>query len=232
MSDTPPEKALSSFQRFAYSVGNFGVGLLPSIIGSWAMYYYAPTDRDESCLITFVSIGLIGFMLAIGRVAEALINPFIGDWSDKTKSRWGRRMPYIIFGSPVMVVAMVMVWFPPVQGESLVNAAWVCFWMCIMSMAFAAVVAPYLSLLPELTPHNDERISLSAYMAVGEVIGVLAAAAGAGALIGNYLCDTPLFWGISLNGFQMAAIIFSVITLGALWTTGFGIKEKIGRAHV
>ena len=227
MSNAAP-RALDNFQRFAYAVGNFGVGLLPSIVGSWAMYYFAPpppVDGETSCLITYVPVYLIGAMLAIGRVAEALLNPFIGNWSDKTHTRWGRRIPYILFGSPIMVIGMAFLWFPPVIGESLINAAWVCFWMVVISCAFAAVVAPYLSLLPELTPHNRERLSVSALMALFEVSGVLVAAAGAGALINAYKCGVPPFGAQEFNGFQLAGIAFGASTLVAFLITGLVTRE-------
>lgn len=226
MSNGISERAMTSAQRFAYSVGNFGVGLLPSIIGSWAMYYYAPPAQEGSCLKTYVAMALIGTMLAIGRVAEAILNPFIGDWSDKIKTRWGRRIPFIVIGAPIMVVAMLLVWFPPVANESITNAVWVCFWMTITSLAFAAVVAPYLSLLPELTPHNNERLTVSAYMAVFEVLGMIVAATAAGYIINAYKCGVLVFGDISLNGFQIAGIVFGIVTLLAFWVTGFGIKEK------
>ncbi|RJO75386.1 MAG: MFS transporter [Myxococcales bacterium] len=226
MSNASAERAMTNFQRFAYAVGNFGVGLLPSIIASWAMYYYAPGEEDRSCLIAYVPMSLIGVMLAVGRVAEALLNPFIGDWSDKTVSRWGRRIPYIIIGTPIMVLAMILIWFPPVRGESLVNAAWVCFWMTVLSCAFAAVVAPYLSLLPELTPYNGERLLLSSLMALFEVLGVLVAAAGAGLLIGAYKCGVFGFGAQEFNGFMLAGIIFGLASLVAFWITGFAIREK------
>ncbi len=226
MSESAAPRELSTPQRLGYSAGNLGIGLLPSIVGSWAMYYYAPPDVEGSCLMTYVPMYLIGTMLAIGRIAEALLNPFIGDWSDKTNTRWGRRIPYILIGSPIMVVGMILLWFPPVMGESLINAAWVCGLMVVVSCAFAAVVAPYLSLLPELTPHNDERLTVSAIMALFEVIGVLLAAGGAGLLIDAYRCGVPPFGAQEFNGFQLSGIVFGAITLGAFMLTAFSVKEK------
>ena len=57
------------------------------------MYYYSPPPEDGSCLVSYVPVYLIGLMLAIGRVAEALLNPFIGDWSDKTNTKMGTTYP-------------------------------------------------------------------------------------------------------------------------------------------
>lgn len=246
MSTEVKPRELSWGKRLAYAAGNFGVGLMPAMIGSWAMYYYAPpAEEGPTCLKTYVPIYLIGAMLAIGRVAEALINPFIGDWSDKTNSRWGRRIPYILFGAPVLAIGLCLLWFPPVPHESLVNAAWVCFWMTIVSCAFAVVVAPYLSLLPELTPHNHERITLSALMAVFEVLGTLAAVAGSAIIIDRYKCGVfysgvgdftinlqagfagyvPQYSG-GFNGFMLAGILFASVGLLAFYVTGLGVKEK------
>lgn len=220
------ERAMSSWQRFAYSVGNFGIGLMPYIVASWAMYYYAPPAEDGSCLGQYADIGLIGVMLFFGRLAEALINPFIGEWSDKLNTRWGRRIPFILFGTPIMVVAMVAIWFPPIHQLSSLNAYWAGFWMIVQSLAFAAVVAPYLSLLPELTPFDKERISVSSLMAVFEVLGLLTAAAGAGMLIDSYKCGMFGFDGHTFNGFMFSGLIFGAVTLVVFYVTGFGVKEK------
>ncbi len=224
------ERALSSWERFAYSVGNFGVGSLPAVIGSWALYYFSPPEAaagETSCMIAFVPYATImALALALGRVAEALVNPFIGDWSDKTKNKLGRRIPFIRYGTPIMAIAAVILWFPPIIGPSWINAVWVGFFMIIMSVAFAAVVAPYLSLLPELTPHNDERIVVSSWMAVAELAGVLAVTAGAGAIITQGKCGMFGFEPQQFNGFHAAAIIFAVVGAISFLVTGYGIKER------
>jgi len=227
---TDKERALGSWERFAYSVSNFGVGTVPAIISSWALYYFAPPEPapgETSCLISYVPLAIImAVALALGRVGEAIINPLIGDWSDKTHSRLGRRIPYIRYGAPIMAIAAILVWFPPITGPSWINAIWVSFFMIVMSMSFAVVVAPYLSLLPELTPYNGERITLSAWMAVAETAGVLAVGAGAGYIIEAYKCGAFGFGAQQFNGFHMAAFIFAGAGLIAFMFTGFGIKEK------
>lgn len=224
--DSANERALSNWQRFAYSVGNFGVGLMPSIVGSWALYYYAPPVDEKSCLPVYAPMAILGIMLALGRVAEALINPFIGEWSDKLNTRWGRRIPFILFGTPIMVLAMIALWFPLVPHLSDLNAYWAGFCMAIQSLAFAAVVAPYLSLLPELTPHNNERITLSTLMAVFEVLGVLTAAAGAGLLIDAYKCGMFGYSASTFNGFMFSGVIFGLMTLVVFYITGLTVKER------
>lgn len=227
-------RALTWKQRFAYSIGNFGVGLLPAVVGSWGMYYYAP-KADDPVLKPYIPLAIVGYVLFFGRLGEALINPFIGHWSDKTKTRFGRRIPYILIGAPLMVAAFVAMWFLPVPHESYINAAYVGVLFTIVCVGFAAVVAPYLSLLPELTPYDNERVTVSSIMAVFEVLGSIVAAVGAAVIIERYKggfcaeiggmklgCEGPT----GLNGFQIVGVGVGVLTLICYLVTAFTVKEK------
>lgn len=226
-------KALSWPRRFGYSVGNMGVGLLPSVIGGWALYYLSPPVLSAAeiadgriQLPTYIAASVVGLTLAIGRITEGLLNPFIGNWSDRTRTRWGRRIPYLLFGSPVMVMAFVLMWFPPVSGESMWNVVFIGAMAIIANSAFAVVVAPYLSLLPEITPYNNERVSLSALMAVFEVLGVLLAMGAAPVLIE---AGKQGLFGHSyseFNGFMLVGLIAGALTLLVFWISAFTTKEK------
>ena len=218
-------RALSWGQRIVYSAGNMGVGMLPAVVGSWAMYYYAPPP-DDGVLKPYVPLAIVGIVLFLGRLAEALLNPFIGYWSDKTRTRFGRRIPYMLAGTPVMVVAFVLMWFPPVLHESWINAVYVAFLAMVTHSMFALVVAPYLSLLPELTPYNNERITVSAVMGVFEILGTLAAMAGAGVLISMYKGGIGGGGPTGFNGFKLVGIIIGVLTFFFFYFTALFTKEK------
>ncbi len=212
-------------QRLAYAVGNCGVGMLPAVVGSWAMYYYAPPPDDE-ILRPYIPLAVVGLVLFLGRLAEALINPFIGYWSDKTRTRLGRRIPYVLAGTPIMVSAFVLMWFPMVPHESMLNAVYVAFLAVVTHSMFAIVVAPYLSLLPELTPYNNERIVVSSVMAVFEILGTLAAIAGAGVLIALFKGGIGGAGPTGFNGFKLAGILVGVCTFAAFYTTAVFIREN------
>ncbi len=218
-------KAMSWGQRLAYSAGNCGVGMLPAVVGSWAMYYFAPPP-DDGTLKPYIPLSIVGIVLFLGRLAEALINPFIGYWSDRTRTRLGRRIPYILVGTPIMVTAFVFMWFPLVLHESMINAVYVAFLAVVAHSMFALVVAPYLSLLPELTPHNNERIVVSSVMGVFEILGTLAAIAGAGVLISMYKGGIGDGGPTGFNGFKLSGIIVGVLTFLAFYITGLLVREK------
>ncbi|MBI5528726.1 MAG: MFS transporter [Deltaproteobacteria bacterium] len=217
------ERALTFGQQLSYAVGNMGVGLLPTLIGSWAMYYFSPPPGEG--LPSYIPLMVVGWVLFIGRLGEAIINPFIGYWSDRTRSKLGRRIPYIMYGTLPMTIAAVLMWFPLVHRESMINAAWVAVMMTGMCVLFAVVVAPYLSLLPELTPYNDERIRLSSIMAVFEIVGLLLAGGAAGVVIDAWKTGVP---GLpaAFNGFNLSAMAVGALTLAAFYTTAFRVKER------
>jgi len=218
-------KAMSWTERLSYAAGNTGVGMLPAVVGSWAMYYYAPPP-DDGILKPYIPLAIVGVVLFAGRLAEALVNPLVGYWSDRTKTRFGRRIPFIAVGTPIMVAAFVCLWFPPVLRESWANAVYVALLAAVTHSMFALVVAPYLSLLPELTPYNNERITVSSVMAVFEILGTLSAVAGAGFLIERYKGGLGGDGPTGFNGFQLAGIIIGVLTLLAFSITALKVREK------
>jgi GPH family glycoside/pentoside/hexuronide:cation symporter len=218
-------KAMSWGQRLVYAAGNCGVGMLPAVVGSWAMYYYAPPP-DDGTLKPYIPLSIVGIVLFLGRLAEALINPFIGYWSDRTRTRLGRRIPYILVGTPIMVTAFVFMWYPLVLHESMINAVYVAFLAMVTHSMFAIVVAPYLSLLPELTPYNNERIVVSSVMGVFEILGTLAAIAGTGVLISMYKGGIGDGGPTGFNGFKLSGLLVGALTLAAFCVTGLFIREK------
>jgi GPH family glycoside/pentoside/hexuronide:cation symporter len=187
------------------------------------MYYFSPPAGEG--LPSYIPLAVVGWVLFVGRLGEAVVNPFVGFWSDRTKSRFGRRIPYILYGTLPMTVAAVLMWFPLVPRESWINAGWVALLMTATCVLFAVVVAPYLSLLPELTPHNEERVRLSSLMAVFEILGLLIAGGAAGVVIDAWKTGVP---GLpaAINGFNLSAIAVGVLTLAAFYTTALRVKEK------
>ena len=75
----------------------------------WLLFFLAPPAGENlpaavpGLDLGFVEIGpriVIGGLLTVGRIIEALDDPIIGWWSDRTQSRWGRRLPFVLFSTP------------------------------------------------------------------------------------------------------------------------------------
>ena len=88
-----------------YALGNFSGGLVSYVMGSWYMYFYV----DHLGLATrYYSIAMV-----IYGIWNAINDPIMGIVSDKTKSRWGRRKPYMLFGAVPLGLALVLMFSPP-----------------------------------------------------------------------------------------------------------------------
>lgn len=117
--------------------GFFGISLV------WAVYnLYVPiflADRFG------LAPGLIGFIMTLDNVAALFIQPMIGVWSDRTRSRLGRRMPYVLVGAPIAALCFCLV--PFAQALPLFMAA-----IIGMLLAMALFRTPVVALMPDVTP--------------------------------------------------------------------------------
>jgi len=105
----------------------------------------------------------LGYALLVPRLLDAIFDPLIGNWSDNTRSRWGRRRPFIVVGALVMTIACVLLWMPPLRwGESalLVYFAVV---STILYLSFAVFAIPWSAWGYELTTDYHERTRVMAW---------------------------------------------------------------------
>ncbi|WP_017290361.1 MFS transporter [Leptolyngbya boryana] len=102
-------------QTLLYSCTSIGINLINTSVSTWLLYYYAPPDTAG---VQYLSVAVVGTLLAIGRVWNAIIDPWIGHWSDVTRSRWGRRKPFLMVGSVITLFSLLLLWMPPTAQPS------------------------------------------------------------------------------------------------------------------
>lgn len=218
--------ALSLFQKIMYSIGNFAQGVGPAIVIGWLQYFYTKSESSlDGNIISegsaFLSYAAFGFIAGGARLMEAISNPIYGYISDRTKSSMGRRKPFIMFLTPVMAFTFIAMWFPLYPTAHIMNGIWLALMLGIFWLSYAGVVGPYLSLLPEITPYQDERIKLSEIMGYFEVGGMLVATIVAGMVIEGFSEGLNLRFIKIADGYKILAIIVGVISLLCFW---FSIK--------
>ena len=97
---------------------------------TWVLFFLVPPLGEGIAKVPDVSVlGLdidarvfAGFLIFSGRFVDAFTDPLIGWWSDRTHSRWGRRIPFILFSTPFYALFAAMIWFLPSEEASLWNA--------------------------------------------------------------------------------------------------------------
>jgi GPH family glycoside/pentoside/hexuronide:cation symporter len=193
---------LSLFRKFAYSSGNLGSTIIGELAAMWIVFFYTP----------LAPVLLVGGVVFLGRIVDAIANPLVGHLSDKLKSRFGRRIPFIAAGTPFLITAFILIFHPPVATESVTNAIYLAVMMSFLWIFFTVVVAPYLALLPEIVSSRSERINLATYMAIFGILGLFIAFLGSGFLIEHF-------------DFRIMAIVTGAIVLISFYVPVIFIRE-------
>ncbi|HSV96480.1 MAG TPA: MFS transporter [Spirochaetota bacterium] len=191
--------------KLGYGVCDLGGNLFFTVIGFWLLNFLTDTVG--------LAAGLAGLTIAIGKIWDAVTDPMTGYLSDRTKSRLGRRRPWMLFGSVPLFLGMILMftnpalfagagWNPAEQQTFLF--IWATVFFCLLCTAYTAVNIPYNSLTPELTQDYHERTSLNGYRFGFAVIGSLL---GAGASLPIVMAFPDKNIGFSGMGFIFGAIM-------------------------
>jgi GPH family glycoside/pentoside/hexuronide:cation symporter len=170
-------KRLTNKEIFFYNWGSISLNFVEGVLFTWIMYFYAPAP--DSGRIAFIPIFLTGAVLSFGRLFDAITDPLIGNFSDNLESRWGRRKPFIIFGTPLMIIAFIFLWTPPVQAESLWNLLYLGVIFFIYFLFYTAIGIPYDALLAELALTSEDRVKLTSWKLIYAIVGFMLVAVAA-----------------------------------------------------
>ncbi len=137
--------------KLIYGCGDTGFSLTGTIIAA----YFAIFLTD----VVGISPGIAAIAIFVGRSWDYINDPLIGYLSDRTRTRWGRRRPFLLFGALPFALAFILMWYrPPIQNLVFL-AIYYAFAYVLFDSAATFVYMPYFALTPELTSNYDERTS-------------------------------------------------------------------------
>ena len=194
----------------AYSSINLGTTIVWSIVDGWLMYFYLPPNGTP-----LAPLALYGMAILSARVMNALMTAPIGYWSDHTRSRWGRRLPFIFLSSLPYLVFFLLLWLPPVKGESWINLIYLAAILVMFNLAQSLVTIPFTSLLPELARTDKHRVRMTMWSASFQLLGIIAAG-----LAG---------WFIEARGFIFTMLIYALVILPMFYLPLFVLREEPAR---
>jgi GPH family glycoside/pentoside/hexuronide:cation symporter len=201
--------------RALYATSSLGGEALGQSRGLWLLYFYAPpADADRPELLP---LWLAGTVLFAVRLVEALDDVVVGWWSDRTRSRLGRRFPFVLTATPFAALFAVLMFTPPDAGTA-GTAAWL-FLATEFYFLFATLAGgPYEALLPEIARSTPERLSV-----VGIRVYFGAAGAGLGLVVSGLLVDHL--------GFGTMAFVMAGVMLVTRYTGVYGVWRHASRAQ-
>jgi glycoside/pentoside/hexuronide:cation symporter, GPH family len=196
--------------KIGFGIGDLGGNLFFTAMGFYSLIYLTDTVG--------VAAALAGAAILVGKFWDAVTDPMMGFISDRTRSRWGRRRPYFLFGAIPLLLTM---WYffsaPDLSRSPAWGFIWAAFALCLLNTAYTVVNIPYGSLTPELTRDFKERTSLNGFRFSFAVIGTIL-----GAAIVLPIVDMA---GNPRTGFSIVGLLFGFIMAATILTTFFTVRE-------
>ncbi|MCU9612543.1 SLC45 family MFS transporter [Caldibacillus lycopersici] len=144
-----------------------GFGFL-SISIAWALYNaFVPLFLED----LLSNLALIGFLMTIDNYIALFLQPYIGHKSDKTNTRFGKRMPYLIIGMPLAALFLALVPF-------YVSLPTLLFFMVAMNLSMAIFRSPTIALMPDITPEQNRTKANGIINFMGGIGAIIAFAIG------------------------------------------------------
>jgi GPH family glycoside/pentoside/hexuronide:cation symporter len=156
------------------------------------MLAYAPPIFGVSTMLFFVQFfflkfatdvlllapAIVGLIFALGRLWDAVTDPLVGTWSDRTRTRLGRRRPWMLVGAPLLGLTFAMTYMPPpsLSGGALV--AWSTVALFGFYAALTAYLVPHQALGAELTPDHHDRSRIFGLRHASFTLGMMLAFGG------------------------------------------------------
>lgn len=203
MVDPPLRRSLC----LSYGVGSIGAGIFSTIPGLLLLFYLTDTLG--------VSPGLAGLAILLPKLFDIATDPLVGTWSDRTRSRMGRRRPFLLAGALTLPPCFVALFSAP-AGDPSASFAWVLVAFCLAAGAFTLFQIPYAAMPAEMTADYHERTTIVAYRMAFVTVGVLAGGALAPALI-----DAG---GGGRTGYMWMAVVLALVTAAAMLVAFVGTR--------
>jgi GPH family glycoside/pentoside/hexuronide:cation symporter len=205
------QERLSRRTKLAYGFGDTGFSLTSTIIAA----YFAIFLTD----VVGISPGTVAIAIFLGRTWDYFNDPLIGHLSDRTRSRWGRRRPFLLFGALPFALAFMLMWLRPAFESPVLLAGYYALAYIIFDSAATFVYMPFYALTPELTSNYDERTALTTYRMAFSIIGSLIAFTVPLLIVGSFRPENA-------GRVVVMAAIFAVLSALPLLLVFFGTRER------
>ena len=198
--------------KAGWGVGAFGsLGML-WMVNVFLLYF----------LVTHLQMdpAVAGAILFLTRIYDLVIDPLVGHLSDRTRSRWGKRRPWMFFGALLSGLSMILAFNVPSLGSDNAIAAYELVMLLAYFTGYTLFYIPFMAMPAEMTDDYDERTAIMSYRVAYSSLAGLTIAAGTPALIAYLGADRAAYGTTSI-------VLGVVITISMLMTVFFtrGARE-------
>lgn len=205
--------ALPFATHLSYAAGAVGTSIFGTVPGLLLLYFMTDTLG--------IAPAVAGATLAIGRLWDVLLDPLVGAASDRTRSRLGRRRPWMFVGALLMPAGFALLFAVPDLADPAARGLWVLLALLGTSSAFSVFQVPYVAMPAEMTRHPREQTVLMAWRMSAMVVGILLSGALAPQLVRLGGGGRA---GYALMGRALAAIAGVAMAAAAIGTGGIAAR--------
>ena len=221
-------KKLTKRVIWMFAIGQLGWSTLSALVTNWVISFYEPNQEMLEAgqtvflpqgRVVFGVVTILGGIYALGRLFDAITDPWIANLSDKSKNPKGRRLPFMRRAAIPLTAATILIYWTPINGTSPVNGIWVLVMMLLFYLFMTVYCTPYNALIAELSGTQEELTAISTAISFTFIFG---SALG-------YAC--PFIWGAltpslgRVMAIRVTFIILAAIALICLLVPTFTINE-------
>lgn len=203
--ETGTPKALKSTRPIRYAAGMFGTSIPINMFKTFAAFFYI----DKLGLVTTPQFSLI---LLIYTFIDAIDNPIYGFLSDRTRTRWGRRRPWLLLGAPLLVLCFILFFNPPASLAAGSAFSYMLLLYVLTGTLDSLINANYGALFPELFRTERERAKTNALRQVFQFVAMIVS-----------IALTPVVTGAI--GYSATALLYGGLAIAVIWFMTLGCHE-------
>lgn len=156
---------LSFKDKFFYGFGSLGYATVAQTLSNFIMFF--------GTSVLGISGSLMGLAVSIGVLWDAVSDPILGHFSDRTNSAMGKRHPYLIVGTLGMCAVNLIIWLVPPASSEIVKFGWILISLLLVQTFCTFFSTPYLALSFDLTKDSNEQTSLQSFKTVFYLLGMM-----------------------------------------------------------
>ena len=153
--------------RLSWGLGSLGTIAYLNVVTALVLVYLTTVMKIEP--------GVAGLLVFVARIFDAICDPLMGWLTDRTRTRWGRRRPYLLLGAVVCAVSLPLVYSQHLLIGTFDPALVALVALMLYSLGFTIFNVPYLTMPVEMTADRMQRLGImgyrSVFMMIGSVIG-------------------------------------------------------------
>ncbi len=209
---------LSFWVKVAYGSGDWS----GASYGTLRQIFYAIFLTD----VVGLEPRLASFAVLVGILWDAINDPLVGILTDRMRSRWGRRRPFLLFFAIPFGASFLLIWWAPPWNNQIALAATITLAFMISDTLETLCGVPFAALLPELSPDYDERTTLTSFRIFFNLLASLVTAVSAPAIV-----DAAISAGLTQQqGYLIVAGIFGGLAAIPFLLIFTVVRERYGAA--